>query len=199
MNPRASLSIPRRIGEAHEVDYSKPLDAAFGSLARDRIPVRSMAETDLHAIVAIDQSITGRARAAYLRQKLMEALHQSDVRVSLVAELDGLAVGFVMARVDLGEFGRAEPAAVMDTIGVDPNYRRQGVGRSLLSQLFLNVAALRVERIRTELDWRDRELLAFLDGCGFRPASSSASILRSFDSLRFKRAPVWPPGAPRPR
>jgi len=32
------------------------------------------------------------------------------------------------------------------------------------------LAALRVERIRTELDWRDRELLAFLDGCGFRPA-----------------------------
>src|SRR6266699_2335704 len=106
MNPRASLSIPRRIGEAHEVDYSKPLDAAFGSLARDRIPVRSMAETDLHAIVAIDQSITGRARAAYLRQKLMESLHQSDVRVSLDAELDG----------------------------------------------------------------RDRELIAFLDGCGFRTA-----------------------------
>jgi ribosomal protein S18 acetylase RimI-like enzyme len=164
------LSLPRRIGEAHEIDYGKPLAADFASLARDRIPVRSMAESDLRPIVAIDRRITGRARAAYLRQKLMEALHQSDVRVSLVAELDGCPVGFVMARVDLGEFGRAEPAAVMDTIGVDPDYRRQGVGRALLSQLFLNLAALRVERIRTELDWRDRELLAFLDACGFHPA-----------------------------
>jgi ribosomal protein S18 acetylase RimI-like enzyme len=169
MNPHA-LSLPRRIGEAQEIDYGKPLDADVGSLARDRIPVRSMAETDLRSIAAIDQKITGRARVAYLRQKLMEALHQSDVRVSLVAELDGFAVGFVMARVDLGEFGRAEPAAVMDTIGVDPDYRRQGVGRSLLSQLFLNLAALRVERIRTELDWRDRELFALLDACGFHPA-----------------------------
>jgi ribosomal protein S18 acetylase RimI-like enzyme len=164
------LSLPRHIGEAHEIDYSKPLAADFVPLARDRIPVRSMAESDLRPIVAIDRRITGRARAAYLQQKLMEALHQSDVRVSLVAELDGSSVGFVMARVDLGEFGRAEPAAVMDTIGVDPDYRRQGVGRSLLSQLFLNLAALRVERIRTELDWRDRELLAFLDVCGFHPA-----------------------------
>ncbi len=169
MKPQALL-LPQRIGEAQEIDYSKPLDADFASLARDRIPVRSMAETDLHSIVAIDQRITGRARAVYLQQKLMEALHQSDVQVSLVAELEGFPMGFVMARVDLGEFGRAEPAAVMDTIGVDPDCRRRGVGRSLLSQLFLNLAALRVERIRTELDWRDRELLTFLDACGFRPA-----------------------------
>jgi ribosomal protein S18 acetylase RimI-like enzyme len=169
MNLRGIL-LPRRVGEAREIDYSKPLDGDFAPLARDRIPVRSMAEGDLQAIVAIDRRITGRTRAAYLQQKLTEALRQSDVRVSLVAEVDGFPAGFVMARVDLGEFGRAEPAAVMDTIGVDPDYRRRGIGRSLLSQLFLNLAALRVEKIRTELDWRDRELLAFLDACGFRPA-----------------------------
>jgi ribosomal protein S18 acetylase RimI-like enzyme len=75
-----------------------------------------------------------------------------------------------MARVDLGEFGRIEQVAVIDTIGVDPDYRDRGVGRALLSQLLVNLATLRVERVRTELDWRDRELLAFLDHCGFRPA-----------------------------
>ena len=104
MKPQG-LSLPRHIGEAHEIDYSKPLATDFAALARDRIPVRSMAESDLRPIVAIDRRITGQARAAYLQQKLMEALHQSDVRVSLVAELDGSPVGFVMARVDLGEFG----------------------------------------------------------------------------------------------
>jgi ribosomal protein S18 acetylase RimI-like enzyme len=75
-----------------------------------------------------------------------------------------------MARVDFGEFGRMEPTAVMDTIGVDIEYRDQGVGRALLSQLLINLATLRIERIRTEIDWRDRDLLAFLDRCGFRPS-----------------------------
>jgi ribosomal protein S18 acetylase RimI-like enzyme len=170
MASHADISVPQRVGDAREVDYSAPLDADFGELARDRIPVRSMLEGDLRALIAIDGRITGRARAAYFERKLTEALHESDVRVSLVAELDGRPVGFVMARVDLGEFGRADPAAVMDTIGVDPDYRGRGVGRALLSQLLLNLAGLRVERIRTELDWRDRELLGFLDRCGFRPS-----------------------------
>jgi len=164
------FSLPQRVGDAREIDYGKPAEADFGSLARDRIPVRSMQESDLRALVTIDERITGRARPAYFERKLTEALRESDVRVSLVAELDGGPVGFVMARVDLGEFGRPELTAVMDTIGVDPDYRGRGVGRALLSQLLLNLAGLRVERLRTEIDWRERELLGFLDRCGFRPS-----------------------------
>ncbi len=88
-------------------------------------------------------------------------------------------VGFIMARVDLGEFGRIESTAVMDTIGIDPDYRDQGVGRALLSQLLVNLMTLRVEHIRTEVDWRDRDLLGFLDHCGFRPVA--AALLRARD------------------
>ena len=65
-----------------------------------------------------------------------------------------------------------EPTAVMDTIGVDPDYRDQGVGRALLSQLLINLATLRVERIRTELGWNEHDLLQFLNACGFRPAQT---------------------------
>jgi ribosomal protein S18 acetylase RimI-like enzyme len=115
----------------------------------------------------IDRRITGGDRSAYFERKLREALHESDVRVSLVAEQDQVPVGFIMARVDFGEFGRIEPTAVMDTLGVDPDYRGQGIARALLSQLLLNLMTLRVERIRTEVDWRDGDLLAFLDRCGF--------------------------------
>lgn len=166
----ARTTIPQRVGEAAEINYGKPAAPDFGPLARDRIPVRSMLEGDLRAIVAIDHRITGRDRSAYFESKVSEALHQSDVRVSLIAEHDGTPVGFIMARVDFGEFGRIEPTAVLDTIGVDPDHRDLGVGRALLSQLLINLTTLRVERIRTELDWRERDLLGFLDHCGFRPS-----------------------------
>ncbi|HUY84170.1 MAG TPA: GNAT family N-acetyltransferase, partial [Steroidobacteraceae bacterium] len=125
-------------------------------------------------MTAIDRESTGRDRANYFTGKFAEALYESDVRVSLVAELDGRPVGFIMARVDLGDFGRTEPTAELDTIGVLPDYRVQGVGRALLSQLMANLASLRVERILTEVDWDSGDLLAFLARCGFQPSSCLA-------------------------
>ncbi len=163
-------NIPRHVGEAAEINYSGKPAADFGPLARDRIPVRSLTEGDLRALVAIDRRITGRDRASYLQRKVIEALTDSGVRVSLVAELDSVVVGFIMARVDLGEFGRVETTAVIDTIGVDPDYRNRGVGRALVSQLLVNLGTLRVEKVRTEVNWQDRELLAYLDRNGFRPS-----------------------------
>lgn len=170
MKTKSSVAIPARVGAAAEIDYGRAPDADFGPLARDRIPVRTMADGDLHALIAIDRKITGRDRTAYFRQEFTASVQDSDLRVSLVAERDGAVVGFVMARVDLGEFGRIEPTAVMDTIGVDPDYRDQGIGRALMSQLLVNLATLRVESIRTEIDWHDHEIAAFLDRCGFTPA-----------------------------
>ena len=94
----------------------------------------------------------------------------SGVRISLVAEQDGLVVGFVMARVDYGEFGCTETEAVMDTIGVDPAFAGRGVGRALLSQLLHNLNSLRVERVRTEVAWNAFEFNRFLAALGFRPS-----------------------------
>jgi ribosomal protein S18 acetylase RimI-like enzyme len=170
MAKQADITIPERVGEAHEINYANRETPDAGSLARDRIPVRGMEADDLHALIGIDRRIVERDRSDYFERKLSEALHESDVRVSLVAELDDRPVGFIMARVDLGEFGRVEPTAVMDTIGVDPDYRNRGVGRALLSQLIVNLRTLRVERLRTEIDWRDRELLAFLESFDFAPS-----------------------------
>ena len=164
------IVIPQRVDEAPEVSYGAAPAPDFGPLARDRIPVRSMNANDLTALVEIDRRITGGERVKYFERKLADALTDSDVRVSLVAELDGVPVGFVMARVDLGEFGRVDTTAVLDTIGVHPDYQNRGVGRALISQLLTNLCTLRVENVRTEVDWNDRELLAYLDRCGFRPS-----------------------------
>ncbi|KAB2917384.1 MAG: GNAT family N-acetyltransferase [Hyphomicrobiaceae bacterium] len=182
MARRTHITIPERVGEAAEVNYGEPAVPDYGPLARDRIPTRTIAERDLQALITIDRRITGRDRSAYFESKLAEALHESDVRVSLLAERDGGPVGFIMARVEFGEFGRVEPTAVIDTIGVDPDYRDQGIGRALLSQLLVNLTTLRVERVRTEVDWHDGDLLAFLDHSGFEP-SQRLCLIRAVDGV----------------
>jgi predicted N-acetyltransferase YhbS len=135
--------------------------------AWEELPVRSMTERDLPAIIRLDRKITGRNRTAYLTRKAEEVLKQSSIRVSLVAEVQGQLAGFLMARVDFGEFGRTEPTAVLDTIGVDPDYTRQHVGRALLEQLLLNLRSLRTEHVVTELEWNHLGLLGFLGRTGF--------------------------------
>ncbi len=142
----------------------------FERLARDSADVRAMTPTDLPGIVRIDRGITGRDRSAYLQAKLAEAVDDSSLRVSLCAQRDGINVGFLMARVDRGDFGRTEPVAVIDTIGVAIEAARQGIGRALLSQLFVNLGALHVERVETNVAAHDLALLGFLYSVGFAPS-----------------------------
>ena len=153
-------------------DYSQPGAEEEGefSLSRDRIPVRSMTEDDLAAIVRIDRKLTGRDRTAYYERKFKEAMSESGLRVSLVAEENGIPAGFILARVDFGEFGKTEPAAVIDTLAVEPGRAGRGVGRALLSQLFVNLAGLQVETVRTTVAWDNFDLLRYLKGRGFAPS-----------------------------
>ncbi len=173
--------VHQRATEEREVDYSVPIEDDFGALNRDRIPVRSMKESDLGALIAIDRRVGGRDRTPYYERKVAEVFEESGVRVSLVAEIDDHPVGFIMARVDFGEFGRAAPEAVMDTVGVDPDYAHRGVGLALMSQLMANLGTLRVDRVRTQLDWNDATLIAFLDRCGFKP-SQRIAFVREIDA-----------------
>ncbi len=160
---------PQRL-DAGMPDHSGPGSDDFVALAHDRALVRSMTADDLAAIIAIDGKLTGRARAAYYDVKLKEVMDESGVRVSLVAEADGRRVGYIMARADYGEFGRAEPAAIIDAIGVDPGWSRSGIAAALLSQLMINLEALHVETARTTVSWDNFPLLGFLRRCGFTPA-----------------------------
>ena len=153
---------------ATEVDYS-PAAAAndFEALARDKFDVRTLKAGDLDDIIRIDQKVGGLRREAYIRELVDEAMSNSAVRVSLVARVDGIAAGFVMARADFGDYGRAEPVAVLDTIGVDPEYARRGLGHALLSQLLVNLEGLRVERVETVVARENFGLLEFFYGAGF--------------------------------
>ena len=169
-----AVSVPESHGPGREIDYGAPGDNDFEKLARDLADVQSMKQQDLQEISRIDRAITGRDRTDYMQGKLVEALNDSAIRVSMTARLDGTIVGYLMAKADLGDFGRTEPAAVIDTIGVDPEYAHRGVGRALLSQLFANLGALRVERVETTTAPRDQALLGFLFDAGFKPSQRLA-------------------------
>ncbi|MFL5362033.1 MAG: GNAT family N-acetyltransferase [Myxococcales bacterium] len=136
--------------------------------------VRQLGPRDLDALVEIDERITGKDRRDYLGPKIEEVLYESAIQVSLVAEDDGFPVGFAMARVDFGDFGRIVATATLDTIGVDPRFAGHGFGRALLAQMIENLAALHVERLETEVDPEAFDLSRFLLRSGFAPSQRIA-------------------------
>lgn len=143
--------------------FDENLDAGPGAV------VRTLKAEDLDRLVKIDQAYVGRNRRAWFEGKLKRALAESSVVLSLGAEKDGTLVGALMGAVQYGEFGMAEPVAILDTILVDKAFVGQGIAQAMMEQLLRNLAGLRIETIRTEVAWDDAGLLGFLNKEGFKP------------------------------
>jgi GNAT superfamily N-acetyltransferase len=139
--------------------------------ARDAVLVRSLGPEDQDAVIAIDARIVGRRRDEFFRIKLRQAFSDTGIALSLAAELDGGVVGFLLARVYYGEFGITERVAVLDVLGVHPDFRGRHVGAALIDQLRTNLLGLGIRTLQTEVAWDDPPLLAFFQHEGFRPAA----------------------------
>jgi len=176
---REPVALERGQGPGHEIDFGARESNDFERQARSQADVRAMTPADLAEIVRIDRAITGRDRSGYIGRRLTETMSDSAIRVSLTARLDDAIVGYLMARVDWGDFGRIDPVAVIDTIGVDPEYAtRRGVGRALLRQLFANLDALHVERVETLVSHHDLPTAGFFVANGFEPSQRLAFVRR---------------------
>lgn len=135
------------------------------------VSVRRLRPEDLERVIVLDGKVSGRRRDEYFKLKLKQALSDTGIEVSLAAELDGLFVGFLLARVYYGEFGALQPFAVLDTLGVHPDFRGRGIGSALIDQLRTNLLGLGIPRLQTEVSWENLEILSFFHDQGFRPAA----------------------------
>lgn len=142
------------------------------SVSRDGegVVVRQLRAQDLEAVITLDAKAVGRRREEYFKLKLKQALSDTGIQVSLGAELEGIFVGFLLARVYYGEFGAPEPVAVLDTMGVHPDFRGRGVAADLIDQLRTNLLGLGIRTLQTEVSWQNPGLLAFFQHEGFQPA-----------------------------
>ncbi len=133
--------------------------------------VRMMRPDDLDAVIEIDAQVSGQRRAEYCERKMALALDETQQLVtSLVIEMDGMVVGFIMGEVYLGEFGVPETTATIDTIGVDPAYQGRGVGTTLFEEYASHLRRVGVQSITTRVNWNDWGLLRFFEKVGFTPA-----------------------------
>jgi GNAT superfamily N-acetyltransferase len=136
---------------------------------RTDVVVRPLEASDLDAIVAIDEKLSGHTRKDYWRRRL-EIASLRPPWMSVVAEMDGRLVGFLFGWVGESEFGIAKPTGWIDLVGVDPAYRGRGVARALLDRFVESGRELRaLARVATLVDLGQGDVREFFLRRGFEP------------------------------
>jgi ribosomal protein S18 acetylase RimI-like enzyme len=141
----------------------------MAKLAEEDVEIRVMRESDLGPVTDIDYKVFGKRRPDYYQRKITEVLDEESGRLvtSLIAEVGGQVAGFIMGSVYLGEFGIPESIAYIDTIGVNPDFQRQGIAGYLLDEFKTTVQKAGATEVHTLVDWADTDLLGFLANAGF--------------------------------
>jgi len=132
----------------------------------ENVEIRTLKKEDLDAIVKIDEMVLGESRKDYWNRRLALMSNKSS-EISLVAEVEGQVVGFILGDVSGWEFGVPETIGWMDTIGVAPAYQKRGVATALAHELIKNLKAIGVRTIYTLVSWDDWDLLQFFHAMGF--------------------------------
>jgi ribosomal protein S18 acetylase RimI-like enzyme len=145
------------------------------------IKIRLMKADDFDAVVGIDEKVLKVSRLSYYEMKFDKLFKSKEfLPTSLVAEQeDGTVVGFVMGELYMGEYGISQDGATIDTIGVDPDYQKKGIGEQLMNEFMDHLRDLGVKKVNTLVDRNDTKLINFFDANQFSPAKSIINLERS--------------------
>ncbi|MBW1973204.1 MAG: GNAT family N-acetyltransferase [Deltaproteobacteria bacterium] len=133
----------------------------------DMITIRDMQEADVDAIVEIEEKNLGVRRPDYWKEEVYRAKKDRHHLASLVAEVDGDVLGFIMGDIGAREFGMPENTGWIHTIGVHPDYQQRGIARALLNEYIKRFKEAGVKKIYTIVDLSDPDLLPFFQKMDF--------------------------------
>ncbi len=130
-----------------------------------KINIRKMTEQDIEGVLEIDRKIKGNDRATTYTM-IPTNYVGGELDVSVVAEVDNRIVGFLLGRITKSTYEIGN-SYLIELIGVDPKYRRQKVGKSLVSYFEKACCEKGASNIRILVNWQDWWLLSFLSSLEF--------------------------------
>jgi ribosomal protein S18 acetylase RimI-like enzyme len=146
------------------------------SMNQADVRIRSLEDTDIGEITALDETIGGRYRPEIWERRIGYYIRR-DPEASVVAESGGRVVGFMLGEVRAGEFGLEEPTGWIEVMGVDPGFRGQRIGRRLGERMLDHFRARGAVRVRTLVGEGMEEIAAFFTALGFEPAPLKPFVL----------------------
>jgi len=132
-----------------------------------RLRIRPMEHEDIADVLAIDRKISGERRAITYTDLITGDLGGL-LDLSVVAEVSGQVVGFILARLTfVGE--PVVEVGLLQILGVDPGYWGQGVATRMVSFLLKRCGSKGIKTVQTMVNESDSQLQGFFEHVGFRP------------------------------
>ncbi len=149
-------------------------------MGSEGVKIRVLDYKDLDDIVEIERLILGKDRKDYWLMKI-ELSEERSPMASLVAEVNGKVIGFIIGEVAGWEYGVPDTVAWIDTIGVHPDYQKKGIATLLFRRLLQNLRKVGITTIYTFVEWRSWDLLRFFAKMGFEKGDMIHLCLRLKD------------------
>ncbi len=132
---------------------------------KGELEIREIRPEDAEAISEIDLAITKSGKKIDFGKIIIEHIKKGD-GVSLVATVNQRLVGYMICYFINAGFG-LEKSAWIATLGVDPRYMGQGIGRRLAQEILKRCKDSGIRHIFTSVRWDSADLLSFFKTLGF--------------------------------
>ena len=130
------------------------------------LEIRGIKAEDASDIGKIQSAITTKSPATIDFRHIIEEQVRKDEDASFVAVIDGKVVGYMISYIIFGGFG-LEKSAWIATLGVDPKFMGQGIGKKLAEEIQAVYQEKGINDIYTSVRWDSVDLLSFFKTLGF--------------------------------
>ncbi|MDY6881600.1 MAG: GNAT family N-acetyltransferase [Desulfatiglans sp.] len=129
----------------------------------EKFSIRQMTPNDIEDIMRIDRKISGLDRS--LTYDINDVIG-GHIDLSFIAEVDGKTVGFLLSSLAYVSDEICE-ASVIQTMGVDPNFRRRGIATRLVQALVDTSRSKGIRMIKIMVDKKDNDLIGLFEDLSF--------------------------------
>ena len=127
--------------------------------------IRKLKKEDAWDVDRINTVITREPEKSEFK-RMVEELTQKAGNMSYVAEYQGKVVGYMITYLLHGGFGIGKSAWIA-TLGVEPQFMDQGIGKTLANKIFKLYSEKNIKSIYTTVRWDSTDMLSFFKTLGF--------------------------------
>jgi len=135
-------------------------------LVENAVKIREITFEDAVAIQQIRKAISEEDGSVDFEKFIEQQISESSGKLSLVAEISGRVVGYMISTTLYAGFGIKKSAWIM-AIGVHPEYMGQGIGLSLARKICDIYKEKGIENIYSSVLWDSTDVLSFFKKLGF--------------------------------